>query len=150
MNTEVSVYIIRDIDSRLSERGANAVKAWLASKYMFHTMHDHPGHCGRKMQAGMWGGRQRLDVLREAFQSSKDDFWNDVTQLETYAWPVIRQSVLRHASFCQEERTVHFPTVRQGLDFVGSVYINGKTRTSDDMKLQAALKNENKKLNKIQ
>ena len=61
MCLQVSRYLIRDVDSRISRREAAAVGAWVLSGLPFHAMRDHPSHAlyaqaGLMMQAGMWGG----------------------------------------------------------------------------------------------
>lgn len=47
-------FIVRDSDSRLSEREAAAVKEWEDSDKILHIMRDHPHH-GYPMNGGMWG-----------------------------------------------------------------------------------------------
>lgn len=53
------VVIVRDCDSRTSERDAGAVREWLRSDKPFHIIRDHPLHfeCGRPVLAGLWGAR---------------------------------------------------------------------------------------------
>lgn len=47
-------FIIRDSDSRISEREALAVKEWEESNKALHIMRDHPHH-GYAILGGMWG-----------------------------------------------------------------------------------------------
>jgi len=132
LDPEVNVYIIRDIDSRLSKmsyipnnycclhlshifyclpkldlREKAAVFEWLeGSNATFHIMHDHPGHCGMPMQAGMWGGRSILPQVEMIVYPSSNmvgevlSHWDDAEKLERYVWPIVRQNVLHHDSFC--------------------------------------------------
>ena len=55
----VGRYIIRDADSRLSERKA-AVSEWIESGKKFHVMRDHPSHNNFAMSGGMWAGQKKL------------------------------------------------------------------------------------------
>ena len=52
----VEATIVRDVDSRLSERERLAVDEWLASGSDIHIMRDHPDHRNLIM-GGMWGCR---------------------------------------------------------------------------------------------
>ena len=52
----VDRYIIRDADSRVSQRERDAVNDWINSGLKFHTMKDHPKHHGWPILGGTWGG----------------------------------------------------------------------------------------------
>jgi len=51
---DIERFIVRDSDSRLSEREAAAVREWEESGKILHVMRDHPHH-GYSMNGGMWG-----------------------------------------------------------------------------------------------
>ena len=51
---DVERFIIRDADSRISEREVVAVKEWVDSGKQMHIMRDHPHH-GYVIMGGMWG-----------------------------------------------------------------------------------------------
>lgn len=72
-DTTIERFIVRDTDSRLNEREAEAVKEWINSGKEFHIMRDHEQHaaliCG-----GMWGATQ------EFIQKEKDLFDKEVEQ----------------------------------------------------------------------
>lgn len=53
---EVSVFISRDMDSRLNPREAAAVKEWLQSRYRIHGMQDNAEHT-RPLMGGLWGSK---------------------------------------------------------------------------------------------
>ena len=133
----VGRYIIRDVDSRLNEREHAAVLEWIASGMAFHTMRDHPGHCGFPINGGMWGGTRILRVRRNAPGAK---FWDDMEFLKEKVWPTIANLTLQHASFCCNDYGTSraFPTRRKGLEHVGSVFIGGKPRASDESKLASA------------
>ena len=42
----VDTFLSRDADSYILDREVAAVEEWLNSKYMFHSMRDHPYHGG--------------------------------------------------------------------------------------------------------
>ena len=54
-------FIVRDSDSRLSQREADAVQEWTKSDKTLHIMRDHPHH-GYVMLGGMWGMRPNPSV----------------------------------------------------------------------------------------
>lgn len=56
-DSEITRFISRDCDSRLSERDRIAVDEWIASGKQFHIVRDHPHGHGWVINAGMWGAR---------------------------------------------------------------------------------------------
>lgn len=71
-DSDVDIFISRDIDSRLNEREYVAVEEWLASNKDIHCMRDHIEH-NVPMLGGMWGCRNH------ALQDMKNwsDFWHN-------------------------------------------------------------------------
>jgi hypothetical protein len=59
LGEDVSYFISRDTDSRLSYREKHAVDQWISSGKTFHIMKDHPYHhtVHHPILAGMFGGR---------------------------------------------------------------------------------------------
>lgn len=51
---EVELFVSRDLDSRINPREVAAVKEWLASGLLLHTMRDHYQHIV-PILGGMWG-----------------------------------------------------------------------------------------------
>eukprot|EP00804_Cyclotella_cryptica_P014736 CCRYP_020996-RA/>CCRYP_020996-RA protein AED:0.05 eAED:0.05 QI:204/1/1/1/1/1/3/241/294 len=149
LDPDVKAYVIRDIDSRLNFREKAAVVEWLEeSNATFHIMHDHPHQCGVPMQGGLWGGRSIIPQIAQvvyppAYNTTVRIFryWDDTTKLERLVWPVVKQDVLHHDSFCcgkfQEViKSRPFPTHRaEGTgEHVGSVYLpvlKGELRDGD-------------------
>ena len=43
-NFQVDTYVCRDLDSRFSQREFDAVREWLKSDQVIHSMRDHYGH----------------------------------------------------------------------------------------------------------
>lgn len=50
----VDLFIVRDVDSRISEREELAVNDWIKSDKVMHVLRDHPHHY-YKILGGMWG-----------------------------------------------------------------------------------------------
>ena len=125
----------RDIDSRLSSRERAAVDAWISSGKLFHVMRDHPSHSAFAMSGGMWCSSQgafgNMSLELEKSQLS-NKYLQDMQFLDRVIWPVAQKSVLQHDSFsCRQFGAAPFPTVRVGMEHVGSVNMNGTMRTED-------------------
>ena len=56
---DVEYFVVRDLDSRLGEREAAAVKEWISSGHEYHIMRDNVEHAV-PMMAGMWGAKGNL------------------------------------------------------------------------------------------
>ena len=52
----MSVFLSRDLDSRITAREVAAVEEWLQSGAPLHSMRDHPAHKSSLM-GGAWGAR---------------------------------------------------------------------------------------------
>jgi len=136
LDPQVSLFLSRDLDSRLSAREAAAVNQFLRSDRMVHVMRDNPNHSA-SMMGGMWGAR--LDpTTRQQFKSSfrrmfKDGLsyaarasggW-DQAVLKRYVWPWAKKTLMSHDSYTcnQFSGTRAFPTQRlKGVgNYVGSI-----------------------------
>jgi hypothetical protein len=143
----VERYVVRDIDSRLSQREKAAVDEWIAmgTQPRFHVIRDHPSHTSFPISAGMWGGThdavpdmevRLLEGTRESGYIADQDF------LKKQIWPLAQKSLLQHDSFsCDQYGGGRpFPTPRIGWEHIGSVYIDGKMRQGDvDLLRQASV-----------
>ena len=58
----VSHFISRDCDSRISLREETAVNQWIESDKKYHIIRDHPIGHGWVMNAGMWGAKIDLNI----------------------------------------------------------------------------------------
>jgi hypothetical protein len=97
----VSTYVIRDIDSRLSEREKAAVDEWILSGKKFHVMRDHPAHGVLPISGGMWGGtREAIPELEELLRGQilKDTYMTDMKFLNGFVWNIAKTSVYQHDS----------------------------------------------------
>jgi hypothetical protein len=138
-DAEVSHFIVRDADSRLSVRERDAVKEWMQSGRAFHMMRDHPHH-RLQFMGGMWGatggavpemGTKIRDFNRGGRFSNawgkEQNFLNAVLTRFLNA-----NNSLNHDAFYCERRfvglTLGFPTARLTEDHVGSIYGAGNHR----------------------
>lgn len=103
----VERFIVRDCDSRLSEREAHAVAAWEASGLPFHSMRDHPHHT-LPMGGGLWGAMggaikdMRALITASGLASTpyvrQSHYGADQTFLSRHIWPLAKHQCLQHDS----------------------------------------------------
>jgi len=96
----VGYFAVRDVDSPLNLREAQAVQAWQASGRWFHVMRDWWTHTDL-MLAGMWGGvagvLPDLGALLRGYRSRAAETPNiDQWFLRDEVWTYVRGSVLAH------------------------------------------------------
>ena len=134
-DSSVERFIVRDCDSRLSEREAHAVQAWEESGLPFHSMRDHPHHT-LPLGGGLWGATGgAIKGMRDMIVASglantpyerQTQYGSDQTFLSRYVWPIAKRSCLEHDS-CNRRiypSGLPFPDgCRFGQDrFVGEVF----------------------------
>lgn len=120
-------FIVRDVDSRLSQREKAAVYTWMESGKGFHSMRDHPCHC-RELNGGMVGIASGVIpnimdlILTEA--KREPEYGADQDFLCRAIWPLVKDNCLQHASVCRDAYpgSIPFPTKREGQRFVGEVF----------------------------
>jgi hypothetical protein len=120
----IDVTIVRDCDSRLSERESLAVSEWLNSDLPFHIMRDHPYH-NTEILGGMWGVKNRdidlgeiltMDIISQYL----DKYQEDQRYLREKIWPIVRLNSMIHDEFFGGKV---FPSTRKNYDdFVGQQY----------------------------
>jgi hypothetical protein len=133
-------FIVRDSDSRLSQREADAVQEWTKSDKTLHIMRDHPHH-GYVMLGGMWGmmpnpsvNMQHLCLQyqngRNANETNRDSWWMvDMFFLRDVIYPLANpttcsihaaQDYMEQVSWTNENWANDFPIVRnKNRNFVG-------------------------------
>lgn len=106
----VDRFIVRDTDSRLSIREADAVEEWIESDYPFHIMRDNMEHdifiCG-----GMWGAvpgcvpdfEKNLKEWMRTIDGHKENprgrfHGTDQEFLSKHVWPHIKNNHIAHIS----------------------------------------------------
>lgn len=125
----VDRFIVRDADSRLTERDAAAVRAWVASGKPFNCIRDHPSHAQYAVSGGMWGGKPAAlkyilrKSWRELMKGSGDRYLQDMTFLIQIIWPKVEAHAYCSDSVsCDQWPNAHpFPVPRYGYDTVGQV-----------------------------
>jgi protein O-GlcNAc transferase len=120
----IDVTIVRDCDSRLSQRESLAVSEWLQSDKSFHIMRDHPYH-NTEILGGMWGVKNRsidlgdpltLDIISQY----RDEYQEDQRYLREKIWPLVKDDCIIHDEFFGG---IKFPKARYNYDdFVGQQY----------------------------
>ena len=132
-DTSFERFIVRDCDSRLSRREAQAVKEWVESGLDWHSMRDHPHHW-LPLGGGLWGGKTGvlkpgMTALIKASGLAKrpykrgDGYSLDQTFLSRFVWPLAKRSCLQHDS-CNRQT---YPEARdfpngESERFVGEVF----------------------------
>jgi protein O-GlcNAc transferase len=120
----IHVTIIRDCDSRLSERESLAVEEWIKSDKSFHIMRDHPYH-NTEILGGMWGVKNKSIDLGEVLTLDiisryKDEYQEDQRYLREEIWPLVKNDCMIHDEFFGG---INFPKKRKDYDdFVGQQY----------------------------
>ena len=125
----VDRFIVRDADSRLTDRDAAAVGAWVTSGAIFNCIRDHPSHALYAVSGGMWGGKPAAlrNVLRkswrELMKGTGDHYLQDMTFLGQEIWPKVEAHAYCSDSVsCDTWPSAHpFPVPRYGYDTVGQV-----------------------------
>lgn len=141
-DNDYSVYLIRDVDSRLCSREIAAINEWLSLDKPYHLMRDHPYH-GVPVLAGLWGAKHEVraevakvlplvppgDFYRQVNMATNLNFTsNDFYQVDQWwlrlkLYPLMRNRMVSHSEMTTafEPKSVRrkFPTVRNPNEFVG-------------------------------
>lgn len=97
-DTDVSIMISRDTDSRLNYREKAAVDEWLKSNKSFHIMRDHHYHTSNIM-GGMWGVKNpKLSNMSELIKNMKSEtrYNSDQIFLSKIIYPIISDDCCIH------------------------------------------------------
>lgn len=149
---DVEVLICRDADSRLNQREKAAVEAWLQSPQKYHIMRDHPRH-NVPILAGMWGVKGNvldMAILVEQHLVDQADlglrYGIDQHFLATQIYPKTQSSCMVHDEIFLQNP---YPTPRQGLEYVGQVFLEDEStlKPIDELLQQHLLKNDSLALN---
>jgi hypothetical protein len=123
-DTEVSVMISRDVDSRLTYREKYAVDEWINSDFGFHIIRDHEYH-GVPILGGMWGAKSGVLAGIDGFieQYNKGNFVGvDQNFLAEHVYPLISNNSLVHDEFFEKKPFPSQSGVRNSDHFVGQAY----------------------------
>jgi len=124
---EVERFIIRDADSRLSQRERNCVKDWERSGKNFHIIRDNVHH-STKIMGGMWGATKEF-INRINYDDLIKQF-NDLSYTNTYAtdqeflarmiYPLVKDTACIHDDWDRYgEGARKIPHLRDGNHFIG-------------------------------
>jgi len=125
---DVERFIVRDADSRLTQRDKNAVADWIKSGKNFHIIRDHKFHSTRIM-GGMWGATREIankipyDSLLEKFNliKQKSIYGTDQDFLAQFIYPLVKDDCLIHDEFhfYKDETVRKIPHIRNRQEFIG-------------------------------
>lgn len=114
--------LIRDVDSRITERELNAVQSWIDSGKTFHIMRDHPNH-RTPMLGGMWGASHKIkefDYIWKFESRYGNAIGEDQRFLRDNLYPLAKRDALIHDSFFRFEKTsCAFQLPRVNFEYVG-------------------------------
>ena len=107
----VEIMLVRDSDSRITEREKVVVDEWIKSKKLFHIMRDHPYHTV-PILAGMFGTRKipSIPCWKEKINTVKQirDRDHDQDFLRDYIYPIIKNDAMIHANFHRIEKCCQY------------------------------------------
>lgn len=146
---DVERFIVRDTDSRVNAREADAVAEWVESDKPFHVMRDNPGHTVAIM-GGMWGARASTIpefklLMDDWVRNVKEDGRNprgryhgtDQIWLEKHIWPYMVCAHVAHIGCEEVRRTPYDRPFRVKLrrdGYVGMVYsVDDEERTQPEV-----------------
>jgi len=130
----VSIFIVRDTDSRINMREACAVREWEQSDKTFHSMRDHPYH-NVNVLGGMWGAKRNFlpqfdDILSTSIKSIQKFnhhrgkyFDTDQKFLNDKIWPLVKDTAMVHDD-CDRfnQNALKFEFALNENEFVGQQY----------------------------
>jgi len=147
----VDVVLSRDADSRLTDRDATAVGAWLSAhgRPAFHCIRDHPSHALFSVNGGLWGARRRRLVdlvggrpMTLLLANFGDQYMDDMRFVDEHIWTPLstqfQQEIYCHDSVsCNSWVGAHPFTIprRWPGEHVGQVYDAWTRPRQDDINL---------------
>jgi len=147
----IDYFLVRDADTRLSDREAAAIRDWLSvaekngsQSAIIHCIRDHPKHAEEAIVDGLWGGRPRalhqllrqqnitqlMDSVTSNVSSSSVKSTDDVmrTLLNQLLWPAVNNFSYCHDSVSPCDRWTPsssrrpFPLPRRGHEYIGQKF----------------------------
>ena len=148
----VDRFIVRDCDSRLSERDSVAVNAWIKSNKTFHCIRDHPSHGRYSISGGLWGAKpgELRKITKKPWNQMMGSYGSKYLQDMRFLIDVIWPQVKDNDTYCSDSVSCHtwpsshpFIAPRINYEHIGQVFLkNGLARIGDINILQK--KGENK------
>jgi hypothetical protein len=119
---EFDFAIVRDVDSRISERELNCLNEWFKSGKTLSVIRDHPHH-NALILGGLWGVSYKAKQSGINWENSENfslDHGQDQVFLKEEVYPILKKSMyLNDAFFSLPRSKYRFPTSRTSLEFVG-------------------------------
>lgn len=131
---DVSIFLSRDVDSRLSERERFVIDDWLNRSEHFISIKDNPYyHNTHKMLAGMWGMKKsdkygikdKIQVwMRESGIKDSEDVTLDQQFLSDVIYPEAKNDLAYYDNFNlnREPFASNIKYRRNGYRFIGEVF----------------------------
>ena len=146
---QIDYFLIRDADTRPSEREAVIIKDWLSTTEknrpqcnVIHCIRDHPKHADQAVVNGLWGGRpgalhqllrqniaEMIDrAVSETTSSSVNRTKSTMTFMNQVLWPAVSNFSYCHDSVSPCDRWTplssrrSFPFPRQGRQYIGQKF----------------------------
>jgi hypothetical protein len=147
---EFDFAIIRDVDSRISERELNCLNKWFDSGKILSVIRDHPHH-NALILGGLWGVSSKVKQSSINWKNSElfgMDHGQDQVFLKKEVYPILKKSMyLNDAFFSYPRSKYRFPSIRNGLEFIGeSVNENEEFDANLRQVLQTYLNSRSKRL----
>ncbi|ELU12342.1 hypothetical protein CAPTEDRAFT_189487 [Capitella teleta] len=135
---DVNYFIVRDANTRPSEREAAALEAWLQKRKMFYCVRDYPTHSAQGLIPSLVGGIpvQLKEYFKEPWLKIMASFKSDLEFLRTYLWPKIKSKLYCHdsVSCTQWPGAEAFPILRKENEFIGQRFdANDQIYEQDDV-----------------
>lgn len=119
---EFDFLILRDVDSRISDRELKALAQWFNSGKTLHIMRDHPHH-NALILGGMWGVTSAIKRSGVDWQSAElygVQHGQDQIFLDRAVYPFLKRSMhVNDEFFSFPRKKFRFPFKRVGLEYVG-------------------------------
>jgi hypothetical protein len=119
---EFDFMIIRDVDSRISDRELSCLNEWFASGKTISVIRDHPYH-NALILGGLWGVSSKVKELNIKWKNAEnygEAHGDDQVFLSKEVFPNLKRSMHLNDTFFSLPRSKYrFPTPRVGLGFVG-------------------------------
>ncbi|UCC20627.1 MAG: hypothetical protein JSV62_04885 [Promethearchaeota archaeon] len=125
-DTQASIILLRDTDSRLGKREKWAVDEWIKSDKQFHIIRDHPYHSGFPIMAGMWGAKncaiKNIKELIKNYKNLGNFYTTDQMFLADIVYPTIKNNCVVHDEFVEKKPFPILSGNRNNAFFVGQAY----------------------------
>jgi len=141
--TDVDLFIVRDIDSRITKREVVSVNEWINSGEILHIMRDHPHH-HYHILGGMWGMRRQSDfnMLNACIEYNKSNNYNSINNWYEKWWDMNflrdviypkynKSSYINSSYFTMEHWAKDFTEPRKNKHFIGEIFDQNNTRLED-------------------